>query len=362
MNRTNVKMIKKNTKKKKPSFIFFALVFTVLAVLIIVQNYVREKTLFLSVSNNAGVTVLDTVDNHLVCVFHDGQTAVWDWNQLAQPQADFSIQSNRAVIISPEAVASVNETGRKMLTVYDLSSGEKQKDMAVGHDDQQVWPRISPDKTITALIRKNAPDSAGSILYEFMTLDIERELLGLPVALDVQEDSQGLVDYAVDSTATLYAVGAADEIGRLAALNLENGNIIWDRTYGQAEEFCSVMVDPTDHFLLAGSRAGLLYKINAGNGELIKTIQLLEEGETRPVTNDYSVLNPAFSPDGQYYVVTINPKAYLLKTDSDKIIYICTPADRLVSKIAFSPENRYFATSDLRAGYPVKVWPMPQNE
>ena len=96
--------------------------------------------------------------------------------------------------------------------------------------------------------------------------------------------------------------------------------------------------------------------------QIIKKIQLLKDGETRAITNDTSVLNMAFSPDGKYFVTTIHPKAYFLKADSDEIFYTCSPADRLVSKIVFSPDNQSFATSDIRAGYAVKVWGMPSGK
>jgi WD40 repeat protein len=105
-----------------------------------------------------------------------------------------------------------------------------------------------------------------------------------------------------------------------------------------------------------------LYKINAAAGERIKKIKLLEEGETRPITNDYSVLNLAFSGDGQYFVATITPRAYLLRSDADAVIYTCTPTSNLTSMIAFSPDNRFFATSDIRASKPIKIWPMPEEK
>jgi WD40 repeat protein len=356
------KMIKKDTKEKKPSFIFFALVFTVLAVLIIVQNFIREKTIFLFVSNNAGVTVLETVGDRLVCVFHDGQVAVWDWDDFSEQQADFKLETDQVVLPDAQQLAAVNETGRKMLSVYDLLTGEKQIDISVGYEDQVVWPRISFDKSRLALIRKNPADSAETVLYEFLTVDIDNGILGIPVLSSLQANSEMFVDYAVDGKGILYAVGSQNDIGRIMAINLETGKNVWDRIYGPAQEFCSVIVSPGSGYLLAGNRNGVLYKLSTETGEIVKPIQLLEEGEGRPVTNDYSVLNLAFSPDGQYYVVTINPKAYFLKTGTDDIFHIATPADRLVSRIAFSPDNRYFAASDVRAGYPVKIWPMPQNE
>ena len=161
--------------------------------------------------------------------------------------------------------------------------------------------------------------------------------------------------------AVLYAAGSKQKVGRIAAIDLEKGSDLWDRTYDQMLEFCSIIVSPDNQYLLAGNRDGILYQLNTQTGEIVKKIILLEEGETRPVTNDYSVMNSAFSSDGQYFVATINPKAYLLKAGSDVIIHTCSPADRLVSKIAFSPDNQFFATSDIRQSYPIKIWPMPKD-
>ena len=177
--------------------------------------------------------------------------------------------------------------------------------------------------------------------------------------MSVQEGAEDLVDYATGDNGVLYAVGSRENTGRIAAVDLGKGTVLWDSVFEDTKEFCSISVSPDSSFLYVGNRDGVLYKLNAQTGEIIKNIKLLKDGETRPITNDYSVLNTAFSPDGQYFVATIHPMAYILKTDSDKIFYTCKPANRLVSKIAFSPDNRFFATSDIRAGYPVKVWPMP---
>ena len=349
-------------KKKKQSAMFFVAVFAVLAALVIFQNIVRDKEVQLSVPDNAGVSFLETVDDSLVCVFQDGDVVVWNWRVMPEQKGHFSVNTDRVILLDANRLGSVNDSGKKILSVYSLPSGEKRKDISVGWADQEVWPRISSDKEIVALIRKSEADSAGKAVYEFLTVDIEKELTGLPVSLSIQADSEDFVDFCIDKSSILYAVGNKEKIGRIAAVDLEKGIILWDQTYDQTLEFCSVTVSPDDQYLLVGNRDGVLYKLDAKAGEIVKKIQLLEEGETRPITNDYSVLNLAFSPDGKYYVATINPKAYLLKTDSDEIFHICTPANKLVSKIAFSPDNQFFATSDIRASYPIKIWPMPETE
>ncbi len=328
----------------------------------VISNLTREKIILLEVPDNAGVSLLETIENSLISVFQDGKVCSWDWNGLPQQQASFSVNSNYAVLLDASRLAAVTKEGEKMLSVYSLPVGEKKKEISVGWADQQVWLRISQNKNVIALIRKNASDTAEKILYEFLNVDIEKELLGIPISLDIQAASEDFIDYCVDDNNILYAVGSKNKKGRIAAVDLEKGNILWDRTYNGTLEFCSLMVSQKKNFLFAGNRDGTLYKLDAKAGDIAKKIQLLTEGESRPITNDYSVLNLAINPDGQFFVATIHPVAYFIKTDSDRIVYTCTPANKLVSRIAFSPDSQFIATSDIRAGYPVKIWKMPQTD
>lgn len=349
------------SKKNKSSWLF-VLVFVVILGVMFVSTALKEKVLLLDVPDNAGVTVLETVGNSLVGVFQDGQVVAWDWNTSLQQRGNFKAVSDRVIMLDSQHLAAVSKEGKKALTLYSLPSGEKQKDIAIGWQDQDIWPRISSDKQTVALIRRNAPDSKNSVLYEFLTLNVDTERTGSPVPVSIQQDTEDFVDTAVGDNGVLYAVGSQKDTGRIMAVDLEKCVALWESFFEDAKEFCSVAVSPDSSFLYAGNRDGYLYKISAATGEVLKKIQLLQDGETRPVTNDYSVLNLAFSPDGEYFVATITPRAYILRVDSEKIIHAFSPADRLVSKITFSPDNRFLATSDIRAGYPVKIWPMPEEK
>lgn len=348
------------SNKKTHTGLFIA-VFLVIVGLTIVNNLIREDHTTLTVPNNHGVSGLKSVDGLLACTFSDGRIVTWAWASYKQA-GDFKAVSDRVIVLDSQHAAAVNTSGKKILTVYSLPSGQKEKDLTVGWEDQDVWLRISPDKNTLVLIRQNSRDANGSSLFEFSMIDLQKEFLSPPVLLTISGNTDDLVDYAVDSSGVLVAVGSQAGTGRIAAIDLAKGAIMWDRAFEDTREFCSVMTASDSNAVYAGNRDGILYKLDIKTGDITKKIQLLEKGETRPITNDYSVLNLAFSPNGQYFVATINPKAYILKSESDEIFHIATPADRLVSKIAFSPDNRYFATSDIRAGYPVKIWPLPKEK
>lgn len=351
-------------KNQKTPVKLFAAVFAFLVVLMILQHLLRPKSAqySLDIRDNAGVALLETAGDSLICVFSDGRTCIWDWKNLPDPKGDFRAVSCLAVVLDASRLAAVSETGKKILTVYDLPSGRRQKEMSVGWEDQSVYLRISPDKKTLVLMRKNPADSAGKILYEFATLDIDDELIGPAATISISEKTDKIVDFVISSNQVVYVVGSKNQTGWIGALDLHQGRIVQDTVFADAKEFCSAAVSPDSQYLLAGNRDGFLYKIDAQYLKTLKKITLLAAGETRPITNDYSVLNLAFSNDGQYYAATINPKAYLLQTGSDDVFHWCTPTSNLTSKIAYSPDSRFFATSDIRASKPIKIWKTPQGK
>ena len=346
------------SKKTKNHLFYFA--FAAVIAIAVVNNLTRSKMTPLLVPNNSGVSKLETVDNILVGIFQDGHTALWDWSTLEQIE-DFLAVSNRTVLLGSQHMVTVNNTGKKTMIQYSLPSGKKLNDMPVGRKDQDLWPRISPNKNDIVLIRRNPRDSKGNVLFELLLVDLVEELLSPLVVVTIQNEFEDVIEYVLDNQGIFYAVGSQSGQGRVVAVNMDTGKLAWDRVYENTEEFCSVVLSPDGQTVLAGNRNGILYKLDAENGDIAKPIQLLEEGETRPVTNDLSVLNLAFSPDGRFYVATIHPKVYILETATDRIVHQLAPADRLVSKVAFSPDNKFIATSDIRAGYPIKIWKFPEE-
>jgi WD40 repeat protein len=354
-------MIKSKRKKNHKKTIFFLGVFVAMLSLTVINNLLEEKIQKLKVLDNMGVSFLETIENSLVCVFMDGQTVVWDLDTWKQT-GNFQIDSNRAVMLDSQHIAVVTTTGKKRLTVYQFPTGQKQKELVAGRQGQQAWLSISPDKRVVGVIRRNQVNEQGQVLYEISTLDLEDEIFNPIVPLTLGQECEDFVHYAIDNNEVLYAVGHKAQVGSITALNMKTGRKSWENTYDGTKEFCHVAVAPDNTYLYAGNCDGVLYKLDTKTGQILKRIKLLEKGETRPITNDFSVLNLAFSENGEYFVATIHPKAYFLKTDSDEIFYLLYPANRLVSKIAFLPGNNFVATSDIRAGYPIKIWPLPQEK
>lgn len=351
----------KKTEQKYASWKLFLAGFLLIVGVMLISKLGGKKAAVLEIPNNKGASALAAVGERLCAVFQDGLACVWDWNDLTKQFYQFKLPSDRSIFLSDGRLGAISKTASALFTVYDLMSGKKLKEIRVGSADNEIWPAVSPDGQTILIVRRTAASSMNQYDYEFMTLNLNDELLTVPFVISIIQPAESIVDFTVTDNGIVLAAGIKDVQGRLLAIDLDRGTVLWDRTYDGTQEFSSMVLSLDNTRLYAGNRNGKLYKLSPENGDIIKEITLLQEGETRSVTNDFSVLNLAYSPDGQYLVATITPKAYILRTDSDQVIHSCSPADRLVSKIAFSPDNKFFASSDIRAGYPVKIWKMPEE-
>ena len=347
-----------NKTNKNSGWKIFLVGFLIIAALMVISNWRTRKGLSLTVANNKGTSCLQTVDTSLVVVFQDGQVCVWDWKDLSKPCQQFKVFSDRAVFFAGNKLGATVQTaaGSTLLTVYDLSNGKKQREIRVGSTSDEVWPAVSPDRKLILIARQVSVGGKERFEYEFMRLDLENEILSPPAVVSIAQPAESIVDFAVTDDGRVIAGGIKEGKGRLLALSLDSGRILWERSYDDTKEFCSVFIYPANAAVYAGNRDGALYRVALDTGEMQKKITLLREGETRTVTNDVSVLNLSGDKKGQYIAATITPVSYIIDARSDTLYHRWSTAHRLSSKIVFSPDNQYVATSDIRAGWPIDIW------
>ena len=219
--------------------------------------------------------------------------------------------------------------------------------MAIGWGDQDIHLRISSDRSLPALIRRN-PERNDAVDYEFAAVDLAAEVLRPAVVQTVAARTQTLRDFAVSDAGVLFAAGADDGQARLLAVDLNTGQTRWDQRWPDISELTSAAVSVDGQTVWVGDRDGNLLTIVSADGQRRNKVSLLRPGETRPVTNDFSVLNLVVSPDGRRLGCTIAPVAYAVDAGTGQVVQRFS-GHKVVSKVAFSPDSGKLATSDLRA-------------
>lgn len=341
-------------KGKNKAFLFFFLAIVGVSVLMFVQDWRRRRVPRLAAAGNKGIGSLVSLDGGgLAAVFMDGRTCVWDWAAPYAKQAEWKAAGGRAMGLSEGRLATVGQSGqRRMLTIY-TADGKKVKELAVGWEDQDIFLVNSPKLGMPTVVRRNA-ERNGVAEVEFMIVDLAAELLRPPVVLTLEVASQTLRDVAVSDAGVLYAVGADGGQGRVTAFDLNTGQTLWEVRLADVQELTAVTVSADGATVWAGDRGANLLELAAADGRLLRTVSLLMPGETRTVTNDYSVLNLVSSRDGRRLGCTVAPVAYAVDAETGQVLRRMG-GHKVVAKVAFSPDGQKAATADLRADGTVNI-------
>jgi outer membrane protein assembly factor BamB len=342
------------TSKNRP-FIFFFLAIILVSVFMFILEWHNRRVPSLSVAANKGIASLFTLEQRLVAVFQDGRTCAWDWDGPEVKQADFTVGSGRAIPLTQTLFAAVTRTGdRRLLTIYDLETSKKTNDLTAGWEEYDIFLRNSPGCKMPTVVRRTGEQN-DTVDVEFVAVNLDAELLRPPVTVSLHAKTQTLRDYAVSDGGVMYAVGTDNAKARLLALDLNTGQMLWDQRWEDTEELTTVAVSIDGQTVWAGDRNAQVLAASTADGRLLNKFSLLKPGEKRTVTNDYSVLNLVVSPDGRRLGCTVAPIAYVVDAAEGSVTHRFS-RHKVVSKVAFSPDSRKMATSDLRADGKILIW------
>jgi hypothetical protein len=343
-------------KKSKFPFWLFALVFIVASLLPLIARKLSPVKSQINVTEYSGAGDLLTQGNELVAVFQDGKVAAWDWtNPPSQPLRQFSVGSDRFVMLDETRAAAVSKTGRKLFTIYDIKTGNKISETPVGWEDQDIWILQSPDKNVLALACIN-PDKDGHTLYEFMAIDPAGGKPDMPVSVDVLTVQKRFIAFALSNDKKILAAGSAAKHGCLTLIDLDKGKVILEKEYESNQEFTSAAFALDSLLAFLTNRDGSVYGIDA-SGEIKSTYTVLKPGEKNPVTNDTSSQNVTISADGRYVAaVMLERKVAVWNVQTGDLVFQAVPGHKLTGSIVISPDNSLLATSDKRASGMIQIW------
>jgi len=119
-----------NNKKKSPVFLFFA-GFVLVIIVMFIANQSKDVEVALEMPFNEGIRGLSTYKNYLMAVSSDNKIFVWDWDELSKKPRTGSVTSEYAVLVGPDKVASLRQSGHQAVVVTDVSGGIRLKEISI---------------------------------------------------------------------------------------------------------------------------------------------------------------------------------------------------------------------------------------
>jgi len=350
-----MKTAKSNKKKKSPILFFFAAFVAIVIIMFIAnrKSVLVEKVRF---PFNSGVANLSTYENFLVAVCLDNKIYVWDWNSLSKGPRTGFVQSHQAALLKSDMVVSLRQRNPKALVVTNLKGDRKHKEILLDSNNDLKYLGVNRGRnTVAVLLAENQDSETAKASCKLMTVDIDADRT-YPVVEIVGEAAESqLRDLAVsDDGAFMVLVGEKNDCGWIVLADVKQKRVVWEKEQPELRLFFSAVFSTDNKVIYTRGSDSTLYKVETASGKILD--RLLPVKDNKSALKTQHVQTVAISPDGWSVAATIFATAYVWDCKTGKKIFSQTPGHKLVSGIAFSPDSRFLATSDLRQGGAIKIW------
>jgi WD40 repeat protein len=353
-------MTEAGNKKRSAIIFFLAALFAIVVVMFIAnrESVLAEKVRF---PFNNGVAKLSTYKNFLVAVCLDNKVYVWDWNNLSEEPRTGLAQSHQAALIGYDTVVSLRQRTPTALVVTNLEGDRKHKEVLTSTNEGRAYLAVSGDARSVALcITKEQEGDGEKANCQLLTFDPDASKVD-PVIKISGEDAvpsqvRGLA--ISDDGGFVVLVSEREDDCWVDLIDTKTKRKVWEEMLPSAQGFAHMAFSPDAEMIYVGYGAGALYKIQTASGELLNRLVVAKDNGS--MSSGGSCWDVAVSQDGSLVAAIVSEVAHVWDCKTDEKIFTKRPDHKITGNLAFSPDRRFLATSDMRQGGTINIWRMPR--
>jgi WD40 repeat protein len=349
-----------SNSKKSPILLFFA-AFVLVVIVMFVANQRSALVDEMRLPFNQGMRELSTYGNSLMAVSSDNKIFVWDWAKLSEKPRTGSVESQQAVLLEGDLVASLRVAGSTALVLTDIKGDETHKEIPLGlGGGSKAYLCANSSRDVLAVILADEENEATGPGYQFVTIDLD---VGRALkVLDITGRRGGLqlTDFAVSDDGRFIAgAGEKDHRAWLVLVDIKQRRMLWDKTYDNPNRFGSVIFSFDSKTIFAGGGDGAVYWFRVSDGKLVDHFRF--KGKAKIPHETISIRHMTISPDSSLLAYIYGFNMYVFDCKTKKEIHSQRPGHKAPGALAFSPDSSLIATCDLRQGGKIKIWPRPSE-
>jgi len=193
-----------------------------------------------------------------------------------------------------------------------------------------------------------------------MIIGVDAGRVAKTMTITEKDADSWLTNFAVSDDGSFIAgVGEQDGHARIVLIDMEQKQTMWTKTLSQTEAFGSVIFSLDSKTIFAGGGDGAVYWFRVSDGKLVDHFRF--KGKAKIPHEIISIRHMTISPDSSLLAYTYGFKIYVFDCKTKREIYSQRPGQKLPGPLVCSPDSNFIATSDLRQGGKIKIWPRPSE-
>jgi WD40 repeat protein len=195
--------------------------------------------------------------------------------------------------------------------------------------------------------------------FKLAVFDSELKAVSFVFQKDTNAEDFLLYDFTITNDGNFLAGAGKKNHAWIFITDVNNGNVLWDRTFDEYGQFTCVKFSPDGKTLFVAEKVRYIIALDSATGRTIKVFEM--PLYNTPAHQKQNICCIAVSPDGQTLAADTEPASTVWFWDikTGKKIASYHVSNLTVSSIAFSPDSKYLATGCM-VSPEIKIWKVPQ--
>jgi len=352
-------MMNKPQQKNKSSAVFLIVVFAAVVILMFIASIHSGNVQTINMPLNNGIVALLTYNNLLGAVSNDNKIYVWNWADLSKKYREYSVEPGEVAFAAPNTIVSVKQTNPDCLVVsgFDANSESKKIPLTLTANTAHLSASLDGSKIIL-LLERGGKDNGERITYDLLEVLLDREQVQ-PITAITSEKSK-LEHFSVsDDGRYIVAVGDKNEHGWLFVVDTKEKKTLWQKELPDFRKFHKGVFSKDGEIIYLRGSNSVLTLVKTDSGEISDSWMPTKESKYTYRTQQTQAV--VISNDGGLVAAVVGGDIFAWDTKTREKYDIIGGGQKVLSSIAFSPDAKFIATSDMRQGGNIKIVRVPHR-
>ncbi len=349
----------KPQQKNKSSVIFIVGVFAAVVILMFVAKMHSGDVQKINIPLNNGIVSLLTHNNLLAAISNDNKIYVWNWADLSKKYREYTVEPGEAAFAANDTIVSVKRTNPDCLVIsgFDANNESKKIPLTLTANTAHLSANIDGSKIIL-LLERGGKDNGGHVTYDLFEVLPDKEQVQLITA--IASEKSRVEHFSVsDDGRYIVAVGEKNEHGWMFLADTKEKRMVWQKELPDLKKLYKCVFSKNGDIIYLRGGDSVLTLVKTDSGEISNS--WLPAKEIKYTYKTQQTQAVVISNDGGMVAAVIGGSIVAWDTKTREKYDIIGAGHKVLSGIAFSPDAKFVATSDMRQSGDIKIARVPRH-
>ena len=339
--------------------VFLIIAFAAMVTLTLVINHRSRVANEIRFPLNNGIANLSTFDNLLTAVSNDNKIYVWEWADVSKKPREGAIASDQAALVTSDTVISVKRARPDCVVVSGLDANNSRREISLPLGSDTAYLSVNRDRSkIVLLLVRSGNDSSGREKYDLLNVLIGAEKVQPIITIDSGQSKPGHLSVSDDGN-HIVVVGEKNGHGWMFVVDAKEKRLEWQKEMPDLKKIHKAVFSSDSEIIYTRGSDSTLLLIKTSSGEIIDRLLPIEENKS--TYRVQAIQAVAASNDGGMVAAIVSDGIYAWDSKTHEKFDLGSSGHKIISSMAFSPDSRFLATSDMRQGGKIRILRMPHH-